>query len=207
MIPFIVVVVIVGIVISAVRAEKLKKQKEEERRRKEEQRTSVYQSTAVAKKKPPVSTASVKRTDPFPAYKTDPFARAAEEKATLSSAQLNEWLLDFAAAEKAGAKRPAAKTRPVYARTLHASGFSYRQLRKLRGFVPQNRLHPIDCLPKRKPAALSCLLRNENFVPLPQEEKLRFFTAVADTYDCAYPLPPKDPTAHETYVSFYRGRD
>lgn len=159
---------------------------------------------------PPVSPAwqSAQNANPFPDYDADPFAGVrSEETGTLSPAQYNEWLLDFAAAERAGAPRPAkGSTRPIFARYLLDSGFSYRQLRKLCGYTPQNRLNGTLPPEKIKPAAISCLWQNAH-VPLPpQESKSAVRHVELPQQAIIMPLSRKDVPRAE-YESFYIGKD
>lgn len=119
MIPvFIAVCVVAGIIISVLRIKRLNETRKAERE-KEDERFKVRPSdfaavdSQIAKDKPTADFVSV--------VKDDPFAGALDDS-SLSPAQLNEWLLDFAAAEKAGANRPEPRELPAIARRVYAGG-------------------------------------------------------------------------------------
>ncbi len=162
-----IVVIGASVAISVLKAKRLKERKEEERQREEKRLEARSAPSATV---PARSAARQNSSDPFPDYRPDPFAVANSYEGTLSSAQLREWLLDFAAAEKAGADRPEkADEKPVFARYLYENGFSYRAIRKIRGYAPQNRLAGVEFEEKKRPVLPVCSARN-NEIKMPAQE-------------------------------------
>lgn len=209
------IIIIVSVIISVTRAQKVKQEREEEERRRQErlrnQTANKTTARSSAAAKPSAATQSKarnyqsgKKADPFPEHKTDPFAAAiAKTDITLSPAQLNEWLLDFAAAEKSGVQRFANKTAtPPFEKFLNETGFSHRDTRKLRGYAPQNRLSAVKVPAKIKPVTLMCGISNDRFTPLPQESKCTAEFGVKAQYINFGELPQKEQY-DSLYQSFY----
>lgn len=199
----IIAAIIATVVITAYRADKLKKKNEEERRR-EEERLRARPAPPPAQRTQPAAQ-PVKREDPFAEYAENPYLKK-DERATMTAAEYNEWLLDFVAAERAGAPRPKTRVSP-YSRKLSYSGFSRRSVRKLRGFTPQNRLGKITCRNKIKPQNISTVLRNESYEFAPLAGKHSFTEYPAPQRSEFLPVKAKDKTLSATYVSFYKNAD
>ena len=218
-IPVFVVAVVVSVVISIFRAKKIaEERREEERRRAARARraaqTRAQNKTGVkktsAKKTAPKNGArrSNAKAEPFPDYGVNPFADVhSAATGTLSPAQYNAWLLEFASAEKAGMSRPRASGTPSpFGEYLQNSGFTRRQTRKLHGYAPQNRL--IAALPARKYKASfeGTLPENGGFTrsALLQKSTLRY--GAPQQRVTIAPLPLKTDWV-ATYASFYEGKD
>lgn len=200
----IIVAVVVSIVMAIVRIDKLKTDKERRKLEEERKRKSRVAPDYVDRAKPVPKNL---RPNPFPDYREKYFAESKREKiATLTPAQYNEWLLDFAAAEKANAPRPEAKGDPVFKRYLYESGFSYRFLRKLSGYAPQNRLYASVPAAKSKPANMP-LVFSSGKANTPEPER-KFTKREKPAQKLGnYALPCKSGDVSEIYESFYKGRD
>ena len=212
------IILIVGIVISIVKISSTKKKREERDRREQEKRDAalreaqrrVQEREKQNKPQPPRPATQNRRAagDPFPSYKVNPFEEKVTYASSLSAAQLNEWLLDFAAAEKAGARRPErSKIKPLFVRYLLENDFNYRLLRKMRGYTPQNRLQFAANVNKVKPQAVDSSYSNDHIsLPLP-EQKLSP-SAYLRQKTVTVELPKKNfRERRELYESFYLNKD
>ncbi len=200
-----IVIIGVSVVVSVLKFKKLGQMKEEERKREEER----FKARSAPKASAPKPVASRKKTsDPFPDYRPDPFAVADSYAGTLSPAQFNEWLLDFAAAEKAGAARPErTDAKPVFARYLFENGFSYRLIRKIRGYAPQNRLAGVRFAKKDRPKLPECSVRNDEIALPPQEPKPAPNEIWVRQRVAVEILPKKDIKSMQAqFESFYMGK-
>lgn len=223
------VLIIVGIVITVVKVTSQKKRKEEQERREQEKRDEQIremkkrvQENNKQKRTPQAQTQSASQRsqssppkrdnasrDPFPTYIVNPFDEQITYAASMSAAQLNEWMLDFAAAEKAGAARPeVGKIKPLFARYLYESGFNYRLLRKISGYTPQNRLQFNASVNKIKPAFSAPTVSNGHIeLPLP-DRKSPPSAAYVRQKGATVELPKKNfKERRELYESFYVNRD
>ena len=210
-IPVIILIVIVSVVTTVLRAKKTADARKEEERRKAARRVSDPQKKPEAVRSSARATATRKNAasgDPFPAYRSDPFATAQGEKTgTLSPAQYNAWLIGFTLSEQTGAPFARHTACPKFARYLHESGFSYRILRKTRPHIPQNRLACAMPAPKRKPFLTAVAAQNDGFVPLPLEKKTaRLLSDAPPQRVAVLPLAAKSE-ARERYEAYYKGKD
>ena len=211
-----VIIIIIGIVISIVKVSSGRKRREENERREQEKRDAMIREAQRRvkereEKKTPPRTSTQKRSvarDPFPSYRVKPFDENVTYASSLSAAQLNEWLLDFAAAEKAGAPRPeVGKIKPLFARYLYDNDFNYRLLRKIRGYTPQNRLGFVKCANKIKPQTLDCDCSNGHF-DLPLPEKKLSPSAYLRQKSVTVELPKKNfKERRQMYESFYLNKN
>lgn len=204
----VIIAVVASIVLSVLRGKKIKERREEEERRRQERMRSSAPPTPPVQRPAQPSKPRVD-IDPFPSYRPDPFANAqGANTGTLSPAQLNEWLIDFTMAEQAGVDRPPKKDTPSkFARYLHSIDFSYRELRKRSGYTPQNLLTVNKTAQKRKPSALSTVLRNTYGFTARYEQKLAPADKSKKQYVKRYAEPAKAPARHDKYESFYKDKN
>ena len=195
----IVIAVAVSVGISVYRAKKIEQERREEKRKQQERYAPKAGAAPAAT---PAPTAK-KPTDPFPSYRADPFGAKEDIPLCLTAEAYGEWLRAFAQAERSGEARiRSSEKQPPFARYLHVSGFSYRSLHKLRGFAPQNRLACQKPAPKQNPAVPVSLLRNEECVRVPLEQKTPHGAMRAERCLIATALPPKSE-AHAAYHGYF----
>lgn len=218
-VPVFIIAVVVSVVISIFRAKKIAEERREEERRRAERARRAAQTRARNKtsvKKTPAKKTTPKngtrrsnaKSEPFPDYGVNPFADVhSAVTGTLSPAQYNAWLLEFASAEKSGMPRPRASGAPSpFGEYLQNNGFTRRQTRKLHGYAPQNRL--IAALPARKykSAFEGTLPKNGGFTRSALQQKSALRYGAPHQRVTIVPLSPKTDWA-DVYASFYEGKD
>ena len=209
----IVILIVVSIVSTFLKARKNKQQREEQARREEERKRQYYGTTA----EPRVRTLPVTEKVPTKSETNtgsefkpivDPFENVAvPEEGSLSPAQYYEWLCDYRAAEKAGVHRPikTGKLSPFAGRLSKTDELAY--LYKLSGFAPQNSLVRYPVEEKTKPINPTCLLRNDMHGSYPLDAKFSVHVQKPTRSAVSYAIPSKDPSAHDTFTSFYKDKN